>query len=379
VNAAPTSTQPEAADGPAPPDSRRRRRPRRRTVVLVVLVVGAGAGLAIVNALDGGSAAQNPQKVAPTGVATIKRGRLSARTSVGGTLSYAGNYTVFNHASGTFTRLPRTGGGYRQGQVLYRVDGKPVILLKGSGPLYRTLSEGMRGADVRQLNAALVALRYAGSELNPKSRYFGWATTDALLELQDKLGMKEDGKLGRDEAVFLPSDKIRVSRVTAATGGSAGSGTEVFRATSTDRLVTVAVDATAQSPVKAGDKVTITLPDLETTPGVVRSVGTEVKKSSSQATVNVRIEPTKPSDTGRLDKAPVSVSIVTERVDDVLSVPVNALLALLGGGFGVEVVGAGGVRRLVPVTVGLFDNTAGVVEISGTGLAAGQRVVVPAS
>jgi hypothetical protein len=31
----------------------------------------------------------------------------------------------------------------------------------------------------------------------------------------------------------------------------------------------------------------------------------------------------------------------------------------------------------VPVTLGLFDDTQGLVQVTGSGLAAGQQVVVP--
>jgi hypothetical protein len=60
-------------------------------------------------------------------------------------------------------------------------------------------------------------------------------------------------------------------------------------------------------------------------------------------------------------------------------VPVNALLALASGGYAVEMVDADGTHRLVAVSVGLFDDAEGLVQVSGRGLAAGQRVVVPAS
>jgi len=63
----------------------------------------------------------------------------------------------------------------------------------------------------------------------------------------------------------------------------------------------------------------------------------------------------------------------------VLAVPVEALLALSSGGYVLEVVGAGGAHHLVPVSLGLFDDADGLVQVSGSGLAAGQRVVVPAS
>jgi hypothetical protein len=63
----------------------------------------------------------------------------------------------------------------------------------------------------------------------------------------------------------------------------------------------------------------------------------------------------------------------------VLAVPVDALVALAGGGYAVEEVTSDGSHQLVAVTPGLFDDAQGLVEVSGKGLAAGQRVVVPAS
>jgi hypothetical protein len=45
----------------------------------------------------------------------------------------------------------------------------------------------------------------------------------------------------------------------------------------------------------------------------------------------------------------------------------------------VEVIGAGNHHHLVAVSLGLFDDAAGLVQVTGTGLAAGQHVVVPAA
>ena len=47
------------------------------------------------------------------------------------------------------------------------------------------------------------------------------------------------------------------------------------------------------------------------------------------------------------------------------------------GGYAVEVAGAGGVHHLVGVQLGLFDDADGLVQVTGSGLAAGTRVVVP--
>jgi multidrug efflux pump subunit AcrA (membrane-fusion protein) len=81
---------------------------------------------------------------------------------------------------------------------------------------------------------------------------------------------------------------------------------------------------------------------------------------------------------GHLDQASVQVAITAATVRDALVVPVNALLALASGGFAVEVVGANGKHVLVPVTTGLFDDSDGLVQVTGN-LTPGQRVVVPSS
>jgi hypothetical protein len=80
---------------------------------------------------------------------------------------------------------------------------------------------------------------------------------------------------------------------------------------------------------------------------------------------------------GHLDQAPVEVAITTGSVASALVVPVDALLARAGGGYAVEVTGAGG-QHLVRVTPGLFDDAAGLVQVTGAGLSDGQHVVVPA-
>jgi multidrug efflux pump subunit AcrA (membrane-fusion protein) len=92
----------------------------------------------------------------------------------------------------------------------------------------------------------------------------------------------------------------------------------------------------------------------------------------------VLVSPTDPTATGTWDQAPVNVTITTGSVTNVLVVPVNALLVQSGGGYALEVAGADGARHLVPVTLGLFDDADGLVQATGSGLAAGQRVVVPA-
>jgi hypothetical protein len=180
--------------------------------------------------------------------------------------------------------------------------------------------------------------------------------------------------------VFLPT-AARITSVAGTLGGPAG-GT-ILKASSMTRQVSVNLDANLQSQIKVGQPVTITLPNGRSTPGRVTAVGkvatTPAQGSNSAPTVEVDITPTDPGATGTLDQAPVQVQVITATARHALVVPVNALLALASGGYAVEVVAADGVHHLVAVQLGLFDDTAGLVQVTGSGLSAGQRVVVPAS
>jgi putative peptidoglycan binding protein len=365
---------------PAEPDPGRDRRHRRRRVLAVGVAAVAAAGVAVAVTDPFAGAGHAGRGAAadgyPTSVSTIARRLLQSRTNVSATLGYAGSYTVTGHGGGTVTWLPAAGQVIRQGQVLYRVNnGTPVFLLYGRVPAWRALSEGMHGADVRQLNRALIALGYATrAQLDPASKYFTAETGYALEKLQARLGLAQTGTLPLGQAVFLPS-AIRVTTVSASLGAPAVGS--VFAATSARRVVTIALDAAQQSEVKAGDKVIITLPTGRVTPGVVSSVG-KVATAGSSPTITVTVTLKHPKAAGALDQAPVTVSIPTASVKNALVVPVDALLARASGGYAVEEVTAGGRHHLVPVTLGLFDNASGLVQVSGASLAAGQRVVVPA-
>jgi len=379
--------------------ARRRRRRRWAAVGLVVVVVV----LAVEGAVTGGFGrggkppASNPY---PVSTATVTAGSLTEQTQVDGTLGDAGSYTVVNQAPGTITALPAVGQVVRQGQILYQVSGDPVLLLYGSVPAYRALSEGMTGRDVTELNSDLVALGYANSGYVAELGwdYFGWDTRYALEQLQQNLGETETGVLALGQAVFLPG-AIRVSGLGQGTtlGGTAGPGAALLTAVSTTPQVTVDLDPGLQTEVKAGDKVAVTLPSGGTTPGVISSVGTVASSrsstssggssgssssndssNSSGATIPVEVSLSDPKAAGGLTSAPVTVTITTASVSNALIVPVTALLAQSGGGYAVEVTGPGG-HHVVAVTPGLFDDANGKIQVTGSGLAAGDQVVVAGS
>ena len=349
----------------------------------LVALIAVGGVVARFSAMQVNPAAQEP----PSNTATVERGKLVNIVSADGTLTYrarsdGSTYAVINRAHGTYTELPNNGEQIDCGAVLYRVDNNPVLLLCGSTPAYRPLWEGESGPDVAELNANLVQLGYAArAQLDPSSNYFGFVTASALEKLQTKLGAGRTGWIDLGQAVFLP-EPVRIAQVSGDLGGSAGSGEHVLDATSATLEVRVDLNPTQQGEVKAGDTAQITLPGNVSVTGKVERIGRVAQVPAGQnnnagdATIAAYISLDNPEKASGLDKAPVHVDITTQGVENVLSVPVTAIVGRSGGGFAVEVVRAGGRRELVAVELGLFDTADGRVEVTGD-LREGDQVVVP--
>jgi peptidoglycan hydrolase-like protein with peptidoglycan-binding domain len=254
------------------------------------------------------------------------------------------------------------------------------------------------GADVRQLEANLVALGFDPDRAITVDGHYSGATAAAVKRWQRATGRARTGAVALGQVVFLPGP-IRVATVTATAGAPVPAGTAILTASPTRPLVTVALDAAMQQLVRRGDRVEVVLPDGKATQGTVATVsrvatqpstgsgqngqsegqsGNGSGNGSGQATVQVTIRLAAPRAAANLDQAPVQVAITTQAHKGVLAVPINALLAQPGGGYAVRVLD-GGSRRLVAVRTGLFDETAGLVEVQGAGLAEGATVEVPAS
>ena len=382
-----STVAPQAAVGTGSPGgSGRRRTARRRWIIAAAAVVAVGV-VAVLVVRPFGRATPRGRGMSdngyPASLAPVTRRTLTSQLSEQGTLGYARSYSVVNQAQGVYTSLPAAGRVIRQGQVLYRVSGSPVVLLYGRVPAYRDLVVGTIGADVRELNRDLVALRYAArSQLDPSSNVFSAETAAAVERLQEHLGMTLTGGLTLGQVAFLPS-AIRITAVSGVSGNAAAPG-PLMSATSTARQVDVSLNPADQQYANTGDRVTIVLPGGKPVPGRVASVakvatttGSAGSPGGSSPTIEVAVVPRHPDVIGNLDQAPVQVLITTARLRSVLVVPVNALLAEAGGGYAVEEVAPGGAHHLVTVAPGLFDDAGGVVQVTGPGLAAGQRVVVP--
>lgn len=283
---------------------------------------------------------------------------------------------------GVLTGVAAVGTVVSRGDTLYTLDGTvPVVLMIGDVPAWRTLQAGVAdGVDIRELETNLEALGFAPAALTVDTHWDA-QTTAAVKAWQKALGVSQTGVIDLGSVVFEPTP-LRVTAQSASLGSTVQPGTPIVAGSSTSRVVSIQLDPELQSKVKVGDPVSVVLPDGSTAGGSISDVGTVATVPASAGngqggnaapTITVVVTLDDPAATGTLDQAPVQVNITTQTAQNVLAVPVSALVRLLEGGYAVQV-DDHGTLRYVGVQLGLFAD--GWVEIRASGLTAGEKVVV---
>ncbi|MFB9660297.1 peptidoglycan-binding protein [Glycomyces mayteni] len=344
---------------------------RRRTAVIAGGTVAA-AGLAAAGAIYWTGAEPEAAADQPGATATVERQDMARSEEVVGTLSYGEAHTLNGAKPGVVTWLPEPGTVVGAGDAVYDVDNIPVLAMAGSLPLWRDLAPGVEGPDVAQLESNLVDLGYGGFT---EDDAYTEATADAVERWQEDSGAEETGVVAVGDVLFSP-EPVRIADQVAAVGDPASGA--ILTHTSGERRVTVQLEIADQDLVAVDQAVTVTLPDGTATAGTVSAVGQTVSGSQEEGaeepeTIEVTVAVDDQAALGDLVSAPVEVELVSETREDVLTVPVEALLALREGGYGVEVVD-GASTALVPVETGVFAD--GRVEVEGD-LEAGMAVAVP--
>jgi peptidoglycan hydrolase-like protein with peptidoglycan-binding domain len=288
---------------------------------------------------------------------------------------------VYAGVSGTLTWLPDEGTTVKRNMRLYEVDGHPVRLMHGNRPMYRPLRQGDKGPDVQQLETNLRDLGL-GSGLTVDKTYDA-ATVRAVKRWQHSVGLPQTGKVDPGQIMFAPGTIVIVKR-SASVGERAAPDKPLMEVASTDVVIKVLLPIADQRLARTNDKVIVGLPDGSKAPGRITLVGSPTGggqrgdggDSGDDAKVPVEVRLDDPQDAAKAGQSPVSVEFATTTRKDVLSVPVEALLALPEGGFGVQLLD-GSTPTVVKIQIGLFAG--GQVEITGGNLAEGMKVGVPAT
>ena len=323
----------------------------------VLAALAAGAALAGC----GGSAAA-PADHVDTATAKVVRRDLVETETVDGTLGYADERTAPAVPKGVPTWTPPIGATIATGHRILQVAGANVYLLDGTTPAYRTLQPGLSGDDVLQLERDLRALGRDPDRAMKVDGVWDDGTTAAVKRWQDAKDLPETGAIELGRIVFAPGDRRVASAAPLTT-------------TSTRPLVTVQLDTDKAQLAHSGRPVQVELPSGRRVGGRIAYVGRVATlpkaKDAEAADATVEVRVTLDGDVPGLDRAPVEVDLERSRRQDVLAVPLTALLARSGGGFAVEA-REGAARRIVPVEPGLF--TSGYVEVEGAGLREGMTV-----
>jgi peptidoglycan hydrolase-like protein with peptidoglycan-binding domain len=336
------------------------------TLLVAAAVVGASIGF------GGDGADRSPLAVGPTIATTaVTRGTLTQTQQVNGTLGYGTPVRVTAHGNGTVTWLPAPGAVVRRGQAMYRVDNRPVSLFYGDHPFYRSLRAGDSGTDVKEVERNLAALGYRGFTVDTN---YTAATAAGVRKWQKDHSLAQTGDFDPDAVILAPA-AVRVT--SPAVQPSDPANGRILSYTGTTRVVQIPLDVALQSMAMKGGAATVTLPNGRNVAGAVATVGSVAvagAQPDDPATIEVTVTVADQSQFGTLDQAPVTVTLVSARVQNVLNVPVAALVALADGGTGVQVV-TGATSRYVTVKLGMFAN--GRVQISGAGIAKGTLVGIP--
>ena len=367
-------------------------RKRRKVIIGATIVLALGlVGVGTAAALGTFSAAEKNESegnVFTGSTDVVTRGTLEGETTAVGTLHYADRYKFRGAFEGVVTKLPTPGTTLTQGDMIHQIGDEPSYLMHGNTPAWRTFEPDMsNGEDVTQLETALQQLGYFTGE--PNSHY-DWLTRSAIQKWQKDNDLVQNGILPLGRVVFAPED-LRVGTMIARVGDRANAETDLFNVSSTRQIISANLKLSDQKLGVVGNSVKLRLPGGETTTGTISAVepptdksaaGDQKNSDSSQDSgsdkeriIPITVTPDDPEATKNLQEASVTLGLISEKRENVLSVPLSALIALTPDQFGVEVVNDDNTTRKVPVTTGLFAGDR--VEVTSDELSENQRVVVP--
>jgi peptidoglycan hydrolase-like protein with peptidoglycan-binding domain len=144
---------------------------------------------------------------------------------------------IGSRLAGTLTSVLDEGSVVEQGDVLFEVDGRPVVALYGDVPAYRAMRDeatNQTGDDILQLETDLVALGYDPGNLEVDGEFTGY-TEQMVEDWQDAVGAVDDGVVDLGEVVFIPGPTEVVS-VDTAVGDAVGSGSPVLTVAGSDAM-----------------------------------------------------------------------------------------------------------------------------------------------
>jgi peptidoglycan hydrolase-like protein with peptidoglycan-binding domain len=276
--------------------------------------------------------------------------------------------TVTTAASGTITWVAPAASVLKSGDVLYRVDNVPVILLEGEEVLWRDLKVGSTGDDVQAIEGALSALGYDPNGTVTVDQKFTSLSRAMTQRFEAAYGLAKTTTFPYATVVMRPGDAI-VTNIALGVGDAVTTGDTVMTISDTSRVVNFSLAPADRNKLALGDAVTMRLSTGKNVSGTIASISSGLDATTSEydvvAAVSDPIE-------GLGDKVDVTVKASVPLATGALLVPSTALVVRDDGTTTVRVV-KDGVMTTVVVTV---IATAGQNSaVSSSDLAEGDTVV----
>jgi peptidoglycan hydrolase-like protein with peptidoglycan-binding domain len=379
---------------------RRMRRPR----LLIALATIAGSLLGLLSLLPPGENAAVSATASPT--APVSRRGLTARVTLDGRLERPDTRALYwlqapppstqpepdpsaaiqaaqtdatgTDTGGTLTALVSQGTRVDTGDVAFRIDDRPHVVMLGDDVAYRDLAEGVAdGPDVAQLEENLAALGFTDAGQLGVDEHFDDHTTAAVQDWQTRLGVEATGSVALGDVLFLPQPATVVA--TAATvGDPVPPGARLLDVAADTLVATGALPVGQRGNVRKGSAATITLTDGSTVSGSVLTVGRDATRaeeaSITESNVELTIQLNSTDSAAAVDAADVTIAVTTATRGAVLAIPVAAVLDGGDGQTAVQVP-SGDAARPVPVETGLAAG--GYVEIAPGAVDEGDPVLLP--
>lgn len=114
--------------------------------------------------------------------------------------------TIQAPTGGIITEVVAASGLVGPGEVLLRIDERPVVLVPGDIPAFRTLEEGSSGRDVAALQRYLASLAYDVDAI--ETRYTK-VTAAAVRRWQQTLGIGQTGVVALGDVVFVSGSALQ--------------------------------------------------------------------------------------------------------------------------------------------------------------------------
>jgi hypothetical protein len=291
-------------------------------------------------------------------------GATPSRSVAAATGSSASNARVTQ----TITSIIAANTAIEQGDVLYTVDGAPVVALDGALPAWRTLSTSSTdGADVAQLEASLVALGYDPGLKVTVDNHFDSATRTMVKAWQQGAGVEATGTVALGSVVFLPSPTT-VSAVNQTVGSKVSDGDTVLTLSTATQNVVIDVPAGNEAQVIPG--LTVAIGNVEGTVSRLRSAD-----RNGSVVVEALIAPATPIQNASSGSA-VKVTLTLKNDAGVLIAPAEALVSRLDGTYAVQAQTSDGTTKWL--TVELLGVSGNNIAIRGDGISEGTVLLLPA-